>query len=65
MEEGEREKALEEGTLEMRAALISEWSFDMPCTVENISNFLREAPQIADEVDKFASRRAFFFRLPS
>lgn len=63
--EGEaREEAIAEATLEMQAALVAEWSFDMPCTLDNVKNFLREAPQIAAEVDKFASRRTFFFKTP-
>lgn len=65
MPEEERETALTDATIEMRAALVSDWSFDMPCTFENISQFLREAPQIADKVDEFASRRAFFFKSQS
>jgi hypothetical protein len=62
--EADREEAIIDATLEMQAALVAEWSFDQPCTHENIKAFLREAPQIASEVDKFASRRTFFFKTP-
>jgi hypothetical protein len=62
--EEEREEAILDATLEMQAALVAAWSFDMPCTLDNVKAFLREAPQIAAEVDKFASRRAFFFKKP-
>jgi hypothetical protein len=58
----EKEPAIEDAKLEMTASLVIDWSFDMPCTHENVKNFLREAPQIAAAIDKFASRRTFFFR---
>lgn len=63
--DAERDEAVAEATLEMQASLVAEWSFDMPCTLKNVMDFLREAPQIAAEVDKFASRRSFFFKMPS
>lgn len=63
--EEKQEEAIRESTLEMLASLVAEWSFDMPCTPEAIRNFLREAPQIAVEIDKFASRRATFFKMGS
>lgn len=48
--------------LENTCALVIEWSFtDRPCTPENIKNLLREAPQITDQIDRLASRRALFF----
>lgn len=59
-----REDAIMDATLEMQASLVIEWSFEMECTHANVKNFLREAPQIAAEVDKFASRRTFFFKTP-
>lgn len=65
MEAEEREEAIIEATLDMQAALVAGWSFDMECTPDNVKAFLREAPQIAAEVDKFASRRSFFFKVPS
>jgi hypothetical protein len=63
--DAERDEAIAEATLDMQTALVAEWSFDKPCTPENVKEFLREAPQIAAEVDKFASRRSFFFKMPS
>lgn len=62
--EADREDAIADATLEMQAALVSEWSFEKPCTLANVKAFLRDAPQIAAEVDKFASRRTFFFKTP-
>ena len=58
----ERDEAALDATLELYVALVSAWSFDMECNHDNVKNFLREAPQIAAEIDKLASRRTFFFR---
>ena len=43
------------------ASLIADWSFDNERSEVNVVNFLREAPQIADSVNKFAARRAEFY----
>lgn len=65
MPEDAREEAILEATLDMQVALVAEWSFDIPFTPENVKKFLRDAPQIAAEVDKLASKRTFFFKNPS
>lgn len=57
----ERANKVRETELECIAALVAGWSFDMECTKENVVNFLREAPQIADMVNRYAARRAEFF----
>lgn len=76
-DEGEREAAVAEGTLILQASLVADWSFAdadimakggnsaIPCTLENVVNFLREAPQIASKIDELASRRTFFFKTPT
>jgi len=64
LDDVDREEAIADATVEMQAALVAEWSFEMPCTPANVKKFLREAPQIAAEVDKFASRRTLFFKTP-
>lgn len=46
---------------ELIASLVTEWSFDAPCTPQAVAEFFREAPQIMDAVDRFASRRSLFF----
>ena len=55
--------------LKLLACLITGWNFTtedgtnpqpLPCTEENIIAFLREAPQIADMIDRLAADRAFF-----
>lgn len=55
--------------LKLLACLITGWNFTtedeanpqpLPCTEENVINFLREAPQIADMIDRLAADRTFF-----
>jgi predicted restriction endonuclease len=57
----EKAKAIQTAKLTLIAHLVISWSFDQECTIENIVNFFREAPQIADAVDQVASKRALFF----
>lgn len=57
----ERAKALEEAKIDLLAHLVIGWSFDKECTHEAVKEFLREAPQIADAIDRAASQRALFF----
>ena len=54
-----------EAMLSVVASLVSDWSFDKPCTQEEVKAFLKEAPQIADAVDKVAGDRKLFFALRS
>lgn len=57
----ERAKAIADAKLNLIAALVISWSFEKECTLENIKEFFRQAPQIADAVDQVASKRALFF----
>ena len=57
----ERAKAIQEAKLNLIAALVISWSFEKECTLENVKEFFRQAPQIADAVDQVASKRALFF----
>jgi hypothetical protein len=57
----ERAEAVRETELECIATLVAGWSFPEPCDHNTVVNFLREAPQIADMVNRFAARRAEFF----
>ena len=59
--EAEREAALEQSMLAVRAALVSAWSFDEPCEAANVQAFLREAPQIAELVDRAGADDPGFF----
>lgn len=56
-----REEAIDEEKLGLIAVLIADWSFEEECTRENVLEFLKEAPQIADVVDRVAVSRASFF----
>lgn len=47
---------------ELIAALVVSWSFDMECTTSTVAKFLKQAPQIADEINKFACRRSLFYK---
>lgn len=57
----ERANAVRDTELTCIAALIADWSFEEECTSEKVVEFLREAPQIADMVNRYAARRADFF----
>lgn len=57
----ERQEAIEQEKLELIAVLVADWSFDEECSRENVVEFLREAPQIGDMVDRIAVSRASFF----
>lgn len=47
------------------AALVSGWSFEQECTPDNIREFLKQAPQLRDMIDRYASNDARFFGKPS
>lgn len=47
-------------TYDAVAALIADWSFDEECTPEAVKELLKEAPQIEDQVNKFAGNRGNF-----
>jgi len=50
-----------EGKLRLVACLIISWTFPEECNEENKIIFLREAPQIAEAINKAASDRKLFF----
>ena len=64
-DEGVRERATMNGTRELIAVLIKDWSFEQPCTLENAIEFLRRAPQLESKIDRTVSDRALFFALAS
>lgn len=53
--------------LGMFVALVADWYLldeedkPIPCTPENIKEFLREAPQIAEQINEISTRRKLFF----
>lgn len=44
----------------LQACLVSEWSFEEPCTSENVNALFLDAPYIAAQVDEAASKRSQF-----
>lgn len=54
--------AKREAQIRLWASLVAAWSFDEPCTPENVEAFLREAPQIGKVIDKFAADSKRFFK---
>jgi hypothetical protein len=64
---GEPDKAkieafLAEAKVNSIGSLVISWSFPEKCTPEAVKAFLKEAPQIADQIDRIASKRSLFFR---
>lgn len=56
----EKAERLEEQKLDLVASLVIAWSFDMPCTFDNVRAFLAEAPQILESVNQLAGNRPLF-----
>ena len=44
------------------ASLVVSWTFETPCNPENVVRLLREAPQLAEQIDRLAAKRTLFFR---
>jgi hypothetical protein len=61
----ERETAIYENGLKLTASLVLDWSFEKPCTPENVVDFLRQAPQIANAIDGVASQQVLFLKSSS
>lgn len=57
----EVDKAASESKLRLLAAIIVGWSFPEECSEENKINLLREAPQIAEAVNRHSADRTLFF----
>lgn len=57
----------EDELLNIHVALVADWNIEddngkpLPCTPEEIKKFLREAPQIADQINEVSTRRKLFF----
>lgn len=60
-DEAARMAATRDAQNRLLASAVVGWSFERPCTFEEITKFLREAPQIADSIDMMISRRSLFF----
>ena len=57
-----KKAASDDRRFDLLCALVGGWSFDTPFTPEAVKAFLREAPQIVDEIDRLAVKDSFFFR---
>lgn len=44
----------------LRASLVIAWSFEEPCTEANVLELFKNAPDVAQQVDIFASKRGQF-----
>lgn len=64
-DDAERDQRASEGQTRLVATLVKDWSFDQPCTPDNVYAFLRAAPQIEDKIDSVVANRALFFALRS
>lgn len=57
----DRKEAAKALQLDVLASLVADWSFEQPCNAANVREFLSNAPQIAERVDKFAGNDSRFF----
>jgi hypothetical protein len=44
----------------LQSALVVDWSFEEPCTPDAVVELLTEAPDVARQIDEFASKRERF-----
>lgn len=47
---------------ELFAALVADWTFDEPVTVENVTEFFDANPQIRDEINRKAAQDTLFLK---
>lgn len=47
--------------LRLLASLVVSWTFAEACDTDSVVALLREAPQLAEQIDRIASRRSLFF----
>lgn len=62
VDKAELERRVNDGALRLLGSLVIAWSFPMECTIDNIVTFLREAPQIGEQINRIAARRSVFFK---
>ena len=58
-----RTENLNSAKAELIASLVKDWSFDQECTRANVVSFLREAPQIMEQIDRVTANRPLFFTM--
>lgn len=59
--EERKDKIVREITLDIISSLVISWTFETPCTPENVRRLLVNNPQIADTIDAMANDRSLFF----
>jgi len=47
------------------ASLVVEWSFDLPCTPENVGKLFANSPFVRRQVIRFVDDRRSFFKAPA
>lgn len=57
----ERAKAAKEAEFLCLSSLVCAWSFDEPCTQENVIAWLRSNPKAADKINSYAGDDEVFF----
>ncbi|KES23076.1 hypothetical protein [Pseudomonas sp. AAC] len=65
MSDWDRAAARDEVVMNGLVSLVADWSFEEPCTLEAVREFLTNAPHIADAVDTVAADRSRFFEIAS
>lgn len=63
--DADAKSVFQEQKLSLIAACIAGWSFSTEFTHENVIEFLRNAPQIAKQVNKLAGDDKYFFKKES
>lgn len=56
-----KDEALAMVQARMHASLVADWSFDLPCTEENVAEFLFDSPHVTALVVGIADRGSLFF----
>ena len=57
-----RDSMIAEEQLNLIASLVTGWSFPQECTKKNVLRFLKEAPQIAENINTYAAQRSNFVK---
>jgi len=60
MDDDARAEAINNNSLDIIVSLVQDWSFELPCTPENVRQFLIDAPQIRGAINTMAADRALF-----
>lgn len=56
-----KDRISREITLDMLVSLVVSWTFETPCTPENVRRLFVNCPQVADTIDGYSHDRQLFF----